>query len=73
MDNSNLLRVRIHTMEGNRFMKDCNHDNVCIEKACCNGNNCDCRGMDTIYCADCDYVFEGDEAYDIYAMNWSLE
>ena len=54
-------------------MKDCNHDNVCIDRACCNGNNCDCRGMDTIYCADCDYVFEGDEAYDIYAMNWSLE
>ncbi len=52
---------------------ECIHDNVCIERACCNGNNCACSGIDTIYCADCDYVFDGDEAYDIYMMNWSLE
>ena len=54
-------------------MKDCKHDNVCMEKACCNGSDCACQGLDTIYCADCDYVFEGDEAYDKYMMNWSLE
>jgi len=32
----------------------CLHKNVHIEKPCCNGNNCDCRGMYYVYCEDCD-------------------
>ena len=31
----------------------CNHDNAVVEKPCCDGNNCDCHGMTSVYCPDC--------------------
>lgn len=32
----------------------CTHNNIEVEKPCCNGNNCGCWGTDKIYCPDCD-------------------
>ena len=32
----------------------CQHEDISIEKPCCNGNNCDCYGKYTVYCNDCD-------------------
>ncbi len=31
----------------------CPHEDVSIEKPCCNGNNCDCGGSYSVYCNDC--------------------
>lgn len=32
----------------------CEHWNAEVEPACCNGNNCGCTGLDSVYCSDCD-------------------
>jgi hypothetical protein len=50
-----VINVRIddaeYVLKDDRFV--CAHVNVDVEPPCCNGNNCDCRGLDSVYCEDC--------------------
>ena len=32
----------------------CPHDEVTVEPPCCNGTDCGCHGMHSVYCDDCD-------------------
>jgi hypothetical protein len=44
----------------------CEHKDFNIEPPCCNGNNCDCWGQDTVFCNDCqNQDLEDWEAQDI--------
>ena len=36
------------------FQYYCQHTNLVIEEPCCNGNNCACRGVETVYCPNPD-------------------
>lgn len=47
----------------------CEHENIEVEKPCCNGNNCDCYGLDSVYCEDCDNADLTEEQANEYSLN----
>jgi len=57
------VRVKIKIIETSSYSLEedgtgfkCDHEFAEVTPPCCNGNDCGCYGLYSVYCPDCDYM-----------------